>query len=115
MAEIRNNQQFSTELAEAMKQTRAFFETRPERVKSLQEIELQLDIMQRRTADGQIPTKEEKGVIIVAGLAHDYFPQGPPPDGANRDREMLTYKSRLNQLNYYYANWPGSEPLDDIP
>ena len=113
MAEILSKEEFYAELEVAMNETRAFFDTRPDDRPPFEDIELQLDIMRRRTEGDQVPTLEEKRRITLAALATDFLAPGPGPDGANRDRATLVYKSRLTELHFFYVNWPGTPLFDE--
>jgi len=113
MAEIRTKDEFYAELEQATNETRAFFDSRPDDRALFEDIELQLDIMKRRTAGDQVPTLDEKKRITLATLVGEFLAPGPGPDGANRDRATLTFKTRIVELHAYYVNWPGT-PLYDL-
>jgi hypothetical protein len=108
MQEIETHGEFFARLDEAAAETADWLKRLPNDAVLL-DVELQLDIMRRRTADEQVPTTLEKSRITVAGIVRDRFP-------FNRDRtvEELRYVELLSKLNYYYFCWPGSAPPDGV-
>ncbi len=105
MEEITTNEEFAQRLEQAFSATSDMLGQHDSDA-PLFDIELQLDIMRRRTSEGQIPTTLEKDRICIAGTIRDRFP-------FNKERTVdeLLYIELLTKVHYYYVMWHGS----DIP
>jgi hypothetical protein len=105
MEEITNSEEFAERLAEAFGATTDMLVNHANDA-TLFDIELQLDIMRRRTSDGQVPTTLEKERITMAGTIRDRF-----PFSKERTVDELRYIELLTKVHYFYVMWHGS----DIP
>ena len=98
---IENEAEFNSLLQmclERMDELRATYPKR-NKLEILSDIELQLDIMRRRTADGGVPTTLERERITIAGLTKFHFPV------AERKPPAHYLMSVMCDLAHAYQNW----------
>ncbi len=103
MDPIETRQEFFAAIDEALAKIGPLVQAHPDKREVLEDFEMQLDIMRRRTAEGQSPTDLERQRIKIQWQTKFHFPTDnvaelPPMD-------TLIYLKRLRDIAYCYRNW----------
>ena len=113
--DLQTKEEFQSQLQQAMKLTVTLYNSRPDKRDTVGEVELQLDIIQRATAEGRIPTPEDQERIFMWQLAKRDFPnyeQSPPGVGMwrrldqNTTQEVDTWIQLLFDVQHFYKHFP---------
>jgi hypothetical protein len=107
MKEIETEDEFHAAIEECLAEMPAIYARHPDKRAILEEIELELDIMRRRSAGGQVPTEAERDRIKIQSETKHHFPPNSLP--------MATYffMQRLCDIAYCYRNWEEVRPSRD--
>ncbi len=87
---------FARVLAEAQRMTRSLLSGGD--FAPLQSVALQLDAMQAWTADGRVPSEEERASIQLGVVVFRELEPAPTP-------ELYEYNQRLYELNGFFKEW----------
>lgn len=103
MALIETRQEFFAAIEKAMGKFGPLHEVHPDKREVLDDLEMQLDIMRRRTADGQVPTDLERQRITIQWQTKFHFPMSNVEEMPPRD--TLMFMQQLRDIAYCYRNW----------
>jgi hypothetical protein len=97
--QIRSRADFHRVLDETLKKVKELIPKKPGN-QPLEEVELQLDAMQRWTADGQTPRKDDQAWVWIGPIAeYQLCPK-------NDDGDLMKLRPTLNELHWYFVDWP---------
>lgn len=104
MKEIETEDEFRVAIEACLAEMPPLYARHPDKRAILEELELELDIMRRRTADGQVPTEAERDRIKIQWETKHHFPMREVPTATYR------YMERLRDIAYCYRNWEEVRP-----
>jgi hypothetical protein len=103
MDPIETRQDFFAAIDESLAKIGDLVEAHPDKRSVLEDFEMQLDIMRRRTAEGQVPTELERQRIKIQWQTKFHFPTDKVDDLPPMTTLMAL--KRLRDIAYCYRNW----------
>lgn len=104
MKEIETEDEFRAAIEECLAAMPKLYARHPDKRAVIEELELELDIMRRRTAEGQVPTEAERDRIKIQWETKFHFPLATTPP------ETYRLMERLRDIAYCYRNWEEVRP-----
>ena len=99
---VNSRADFERVLAETLQLTKKFIAENP-KYPPFEDLEIQLDAMQRWIADGREPTQDERDRITIGRIVVREL------EPAQTD-EIYDYAQRLHSLNYTFKHWDEYPP-----